>query len=175
MMRHCGSFVARVVLHQALLVAGLTLGLILGASPARADLTVFGGFSSPSLPRPTIGFSLDFLCRMVCLEAEWARTAGGNASRYVATTGLNVFVNFPATVNGVQWYATGGFGTYSQSSTRGYPTAKNIGVGTKLPLVGPLKVRLDYRVYFVNLDETQSRPASSFHSHRVTSGLSLAF
>ena len=60
----------------------------------------------------------------------------------------------PVPIVGLQFYATTGGGVYREKSTAGTPTeitktgvTSNTGGGVKISLLGPLKARLDYRIF----------------------------
>jgi hypothetical protein len=148
-----------------------------GANPAHADATVLVGLATPSAPHPTIAVSWGVARRMVGFEIEYAsatRTTGTTPS--VGTIGVNLLVQLPEAVNGIRWYATGGLGIHAQSWNGGgtYGSSRSIGGGAKVPLAGPLKVRLDYRFFFFSAEEHE-RPPLYFHSHRISGGLTLEF
>jgi hypothetical protein len=61
----------------------------------------------------------------------------------------NVLVQTPLEVMGTQLYATVGAGGYRESLGDFQEThvGTNVGGGAKIKLLGPLRVRLDYRVF----------------------------
>ena len=88
------------------------------------------------------------------------------------TTGSgNVLVQTPVPVLGFQPYVTTGAGLYRETLGAHQDTgfAFNTGGGVKVNLVGPLRVRVDYRVFKLGSDALYS-PA-----HRIYVGLNLKF
>ena len=83
----------------------------------------------------------------------------------------NVLLQTPVAIFGVQPYVTTGAGFYSE--TLGPRTDRglgyNTGGGVKISLVGPLRLRVDYRVFKLGSGALYS-PA-----HRVYAGLNLKF
>jgi len=79
-------------------------------------------------------------------------------------------------VHGVQIYGLAGFGLYAETfrgSGSGEASERHIGGGVKVGLAGPLKVRLDYRVFRV--DAPDAAPGFVHNPQRLTVGLALAF
>jgi opacity protein-like surface antigen len=83
----------------------------------------------------------------------------------------NVLLQTPTAIFGFQPYVTAGIGLYREELGPHEDTdvGLNLGGGTKITLVGPLKLRLDYRVFRLGNGALNS-PA-----HRVYAGLTLAF
>jgi hypothetical protein len=97
----------------------------------------------------------------------------------VGTITVNALVRTPLRIHGSQIYALGGFGLYGESGGgrgSGEVGAKDIGAGTTIPLGGPLKLRLDYRVYFLGrADDASPGSPISHHPQRLSAAFSLAF
>jgi hypothetical protein len=154
----------------------LGLLLVLGApNSARADLTAFigglfraeTGFGDlESTARRTQGLSVGFSLIIVGLEFEWAQTAGDDlgagacgvivdvrsACAPALTTGMgNLLLQTPRGLLPVQLYATAGAGVYRARyevlDENDYGVGTNVGGGAKIELIGPLRVRVDYRVF----------------------------
>jgi hypothetical protein len=70
-----------------------------------------------------------------------------------------------------QVYLTGGGGIYNESVLEQSETSfgTNIGGGVKFSLAGPLRLRLDYRVFFLSGDATEKS------SQRFYAGANIAF
>ena len=83
----------------------------------------------------------------------------------------NVLLQTPIAIFGVQPYVTTGAGFYSE--TLGTRTDRglgyNTGGGVKIALVGPLRVRVDYRVFNLGSGALYST------AHRIYAGLNLKF
>ena len=77
----------------------------------------------------------------------------------------------PVSFYGVQPYVTAGGGLYSETlgARNDLGLALNTGGGVKVTLAGPLRVRVDYRVFKVGSGALYS-PA-----HRIYAGLNLKF
>jgi opacity protein-like surface antigen len=88
-------------------------------------------------------------------------------------TGMgNVYAQTPFPIAGMQFYATTGAGGYREKlGTVHQETniAFNTGGGVKVSLLGPLKARLDYRIF-----KLRGAPLDSV-VHRVYVGANLAF
>jgi hypothetical protein len=125
--------------------------LLAAASPAAADATLFLGTASAPENRTTRGFAVGAGLLVVAFEFEYADTVedalGGAPS---LRTGMgNVLLQTPAAIMGLQPYVTTGAGLYRERL--GTATETHIGLnnggGVKISLVGPLRARVDYRVF----------------------------
>jgi hypothetical protein len=153
----------------ALLVTGLFVGI---ASPARADVTLFAGVNASPESRPVVGFAAGAGLAIFAFEGEYARTsddlpAGAPALR---TFMGNVLVQTPS-IGGLQVYATAGAGFYRETFDQDAVTSAgtNVGGGAKVGLAGPLRLRLDYRVFMLAGSPIESTV------QRFYAGLNLAF
>jgi hypothetical protein len=152
--------------------AVLVLGL---AAPARADLTAFIGANTTPDNRQTRGFAAGAGLLVVAFEFEYAYspdsdTPGALAPSLRTGTG-NVLLQTPFAVFGLQPYFTTGGGIYRETLGTHQDTgfALNTGGGVKISLAGPLRLRVDYRVFKLGSGALYS-PA-----HRVYAGLNLKF
>lgn len=159
-------------LLRPLLFAGLIV--VLTALPARADLTVFAGLQNAPSIRPTTGISLGFGLLVVGWEVEVARVSedlDDGAPGLAIGTG-SIYVQNPIPIGGVQFYAIGGAGLYRERldvlDYRQTDVHLAVGGGAKIGLAGPLKVRLDYRIF-------RLRGARESNAQRLYGGLALAF
>lgn len=127
--------------------------LLVVAFPARAiaDVTAFVGLSPTPENRALRGASLGFGLLIIGFEFEYAslvedQQAGSPSLR---TGSGNVLLQTPVEVSGVQLYATTGGGLYRERLLTRQETsfATNIGGGAKIRLAGPLRMRVDYRVF----------------------------
>jgi opacity protein-like surface antigen len=129
----------------------LLFGPFLLARPASADLTGFYGAATTPQTRPTFGVALGASLVVVGWEVEYARATedSGDFAPSVRTLMGNVFAQNPVPLNGLTFYATVGGGIYSEElgdeSRTGVGT--NLGGGVKIDLSGPLRLRLDYRLF----------------------------
>lgn len=140
---------------------------------ARADVTAFLGVS----PTPGLhvgrGAAAGAGLVVVAFEVEAAQileqTADGEPG---LTTGMaNVLVQTPLEVSGLQFYGTAGAGIYRERLGPAQETsvAVNIGGGVKIGVAGPLKLRVDYRLF-----RLQGAPLHAIY-HRFYAGATLGF
>ena len=145
------------------------------AAPARADITAFIGANTTPDNRQTRGFALGAGLLVVGFEFEYSYTTDSDNPSTLAPslkTGMgNVLFQTPVAVLGMQPYFTTGGGIYSETLGAHQDTsfAVNTGGGVKISLVGPLRLRVDYRVFKLGSGALYS-PA-----HRVYAGLNLKF
>jgi hypothetical protein len=127
--------------------------LALTPSVARADLTGFIGVNPTPVNRGVKGFAIGAGLVIVGFEAEYADTSedvtlGGPRLRTFMFNGL---LQTPIPIAGFQFYGTLGGGVFRESlSTPDLSETNfgsNIGGGAKISLAGPLRLRVDYRVF----------------------------
>ena len=84
---------------------------------------------------------------------------------------FNGLVQTPVPIAGMQFYGTLGGGVYRETLLDDSETnvGINVGGGMKLTLIGPLRLRLDYRVTSLKGDPRHSKP------QRFYAGLNLKF
>ena len=130
--------------------------VLLFAAPARADLTGFIGSTSTPVARPAKGFAVGWGLLIVGAEFEYSTTSedvtGTQPAPALKTYMFNGILQTPFPVARTQFYGTVGGGLYHETLTidpnndqTSFGT--NIGGGAKITLVGPLRLRLDYRVF----------------------------
>lgn len=145
--------------------------LLLIAAPARADVTGFIGANLTPTNRRVLGGALGVGLLVIGFEGEYAFTPDDpKASAPSLTTGMgNVLLQTPVAIFGVQPYFTTGAGLYRETLGTHQDTsfAFNTGGGAKISLAGPLRLRVDYRVFKLGSDALYS-PA-----HRIYVGLNL--
>jgi hypothetical protein len=143
------------------------------ASPAFADATVFIGTTTTPATRVVKGFSVGAGFLIVGFEFEYADTSedlldGAPSLR----TGMgNVLLQTPIAFHGVQPYFTTGGGLFRERLDTQSETSfgANTGGGVKISLAGPIRARVDYRVFTLRGDPRHSTV------HRVYAGLNLKF
>lgn len=156
--------------YGSLLLLAVAL-LAASPAPARADITAFWGISRDTETRSTRGFSAGINLLIVGFEFEYANMSEDLVGRSASlTTGMvNGLVQTPT--SGVQFYLTAGGGFHRQRLNDDSVThvGTNIGGGAKIGLVGPLRLRLDYRIF--------SLRGNSFHvtPQRFYAGVNLSF
>ena len=177
-------------MRRALTAALFTAMLVLAApATARADLTAFIGATSEPGPRFTRGLAVGFGLIIVGFEFEWSSAPGhgrdvagcaflGDECEPSLTTGMaNVLLQTPRAVLPVQLYGTVGAGFYREHFRAGVAEADrretnvgtNVGGGIKMELLGPLRLRVDYRVFRLSGDAVYRTP------QRFYVGLNVAF
>jgi len=172
---------------------------VLAVAPqsAHADLTAFIGAAFSGKPQDSVagdshttlarGLSVGFGLLIVGFEFEWSATHGeepgdgtcvigtirGSCAPSLTTAMGNVLLQTPRGLGPVQIYGTVGAGGYRErydaidASTTSVGT--NVGGGVKINLLGPLRVRVDYRVFKLSGDAVHSTP------QRLYIGANLAF
>lgn len=155
----------------------LALPLVLVTTPAFADATLFIGSTTTPHNRVARGASIGVSLLVIGFEFEYADTAEDldEAAPSLRTGMGNVLLQMPIPIAGMQFYATAGAGGYRerlgeepalrQETHIGF----NTGGGVKVSLLGPVRVRLDYRLF--KLRGGPLHPTV----HRVYAGLNLAF
>lgn len=163
MARHLG--IAAVAVAVACVVAS--------ASSAHADVTAFLGVSPTSPVRLAKGVAAGAGLVVVAFEFEAAQLAERTAKAAPGlTTGMaNVLVQTPLAVSGLQFYGTTGAGVYRErlGSAQETSVAANIGGGVKIKVAGPLRLRLDYRLF-----RLRGAPLNPTY-HRLYAGATLGF
>lgn len=132
----------------------LTLALVVlaaSAAPARADITAFLGVSPTPQNHMLKGFGVGIGLLVVGFEFEFAQLSEDSLEQLpgLKTYSGNVLVQTPIEVMGTQLYATAGAEGYRENLGAAQETyfGTNIGGGAKIRLLGPVRVRLDYRIF----------------------------
>jgi hypothetical protein len=161
------------VITTALFCLGI---LALTPSPAAADLTGFLGVTTTPANRPAKGFAIGAGLVIVGLEFEYASTNEDALEQApsLRTFMFNGLLQTPFPIAGLQFYGTAGGGIYRERlSSSINPTETSVGIniggGAKISLAGPLRLRVDYRVFTLK--------GSPRHSNvqRLYAGLNLRF
>ena len=154
-------------------LATAALLLALSAAPARADATAFIGANTTRSNRPVKGFAFGLGLLVIAFEFEYADTGEDVAVPAPALkTGMgNMLLQPPFPVFGFQPYFTTGGGIYRESLGTDQQTGvgTNVGGGVKVSVAGPLRLRVDYRVFKLG------RGALHSPAHRVYAGINLSF
>jgi opacity protein-like surface antigen len=158
-------------LARRLLLAALVLVVI--ETAAFADATAFIGTTTTPSQRLTRGAAIGFGLLILGFEFEYADTSEDESEAAPSLrTGMgNVLLQTPFPMGGVQLYATAGAGGYRERLGQRQEThvGINTGGGIKFSLLGPLRVRGDYRVFKLRGDPLHSVV------HRFYAGVNLAF
>jgi len=153
----------------------LWLGLLVCLVPslAFADATLFLGRTATPTARSVKGVAIGMGLVVVGFEFEYAATPEDTLEGAPELrTGMgNVLLQTPISVFRLQPYFTAGAGAYRErlgvrSETQ---IGANTGGGVKISLAGPLRARIDYRVF--KLRGEPLHPTV----HRIYAGVNLAF
>jgi hypothetical protein len=151
----------------------VVLLLAIAAPPARADATAFLGVNTTPSNRQVKGFAAGMGLIIVAFEFEYATTSDDVT---VAAPSLKTFMGdallqTPLAIFGFQPYVITGGGIYRETLGVHQETGlgTNLGGGVKVSLAGPLRLRVDYRVFKLGNGALNS-PA-----HRIYAGLNLKF
>jgi opacity protein-like surface antigen len=149
------------------------LFLLATAVPARADITAFLGANTTPANRAVRGLAFGTGLVIIGFEGEYASAPDNpdRAAPSLTTGSANILVQTPVAILRVQPYLTTGAGLYQETLGihRDTNVAFNTGGGVKVSLIGPLRVRVDYRVFKLGGGALYS-PA-----HRIYAGLNLKF
>ena len=143
------------------------------AAPARADLTAFIGANMSPANRQVRGGALGVGLLVVGFEFEYAFTPDDPQALApsLKTGSGNLVLQTPIAFLGIQPYFTTGGTVYRE--TLGTHTDTSFGVntggGVKIALIGPVRLRVDYRVLKLG------RGALTSPAHRIYAGLNLKF
>ena len=160
--------------HPAHLI--VLAALLIVPAPAFADATAFLGVNTNPERQALRGFAGGFSLLIVGFEGEYAQ-AGEDESAAVPsllTVSGNAYVQTPIPVFGTRFYVTTGAGVYREeveaANHRETNLVFNSGGGAKITLIGPLRLRLDYRVL-----KLRGEPLRPSVVHRVYAGINLGF
>jgi hypothetical protein len=116
-------------------------------APALADATAFFGWSPTVATRSTTGFAVGVSLLILGFEFEYAHLNNDQATA-TPSLGTGMFNVVVMTPTKTQLYVTAGGGVYHESlnALGNTNVGVNVGGGIKIPVAGPLRVRVDYRV-----------------------------
>jgi hypothetical protein len=147
--------------------------LLLATSvPAYADLTAFIGSTTTPSNRQVKGVAAGLGLLIVGFEFEYADTKEDAPLAPRLRTGMgNILLQTPFPLAGLQFYATTGGGAYRETLGTRQETqlGVNTGGGVKVSLFGPLRARLDYRVFNLRGEPLHKTV------HRLYAGVNLKF
>ncbi|MFN7977075.1 MAG: hypothetical protein U0P30_02995 [Vicinamibacterales bacterium] len=157
-------------MHFAVLA---TVGLLGWPATSHADITAFLAGTPTGSLRFGQGIAAGAGLVVVGFEFEGARLTEdtGDGTPALSTGMANVLVQTPLDVQKTQFYGTAGAGLYRErlGTTTETSVGINIGGGVKIRVTGPLKLRLDYRVF-----RLQGSPLYAT-VHRAYAGATLGF
>ncbi len=153
------------------ILALASLGVLFVPAPAAADGTYFFGYSPKPAGRPTRGFAVGINMIVVGFEFEYASTEElvTRDAPGLKTFMMNGLVMTPT--SSAQLYLTAGGGLYRENLADTSETSfgTNLGGGIKMKLAGPLRLRLDYRVFALRGNAVMKTP------QRFYAGVNVAF
>jgi opacity protein-like surface antigen len=151
----------------------LAAGILMLPSSAAADITAFLGVNPTPTNRTAKGFAIGTGLIIVGVEFEYARSSEDilEGSPSLRTFMFNGLLQTPVPIAGMQFYGTAGGGIYRETLNDDSETnlGVNVGGGVKMKLIGPLRLRLDYRVSTLKGDPRYPRP------QRFYAGLNIKF
>ena len=150
-----------------------TLLALLTPVDAFADITAFVGINRTPSQRAVKGFAGGMGLLVVGFEFEFAQTVEDElkAAPGLTTYMVNGLAQTPIPIAGMQFYATAGGGVYRETLDDVTETnvGINVGGGVKANILGPLRLRLDYRIFTLRGAPRHSKP------QRFYAGLNLKF
>ena len=159
---------ARWLFFIVAIVAGLAV-----PRTASADITAFLGTNPTPVNRVTTGLGVGFGLVIVGFEFEYGHTRENleELAPGVRTFMFNGLLQTPSPIAGMQFYGTAGGGVYRETLNELSETnvGINVGGGVKVNLAGPLRLRLDYRIFTLQGSPLHSKP------QRFYAGLNLKF
>jgi len=160
----------RIFVAVVLLLAGLAF-----APPAWAsiDATAFLGATFKPSTTSTRGASLGGGFVIVAFDFEYCASSEDPASATpsLKTGSVNGLLQMPVPIARMQFYATIGGGLFREelAGATETSTAVNAGGGVKITLIGPVRLRIDYRVFKLNGNPLSPRV------QRLYAGVNLKF
>src|SRR5688572_4103230 len=161
-------------MHDARLsLASALTGLLLCPAIASADATAFIGSTTTPENRLNRGFAIGAGLVIVGFEFEYANTSEEpeDLAPGLRTFMFNGLLQTPIPIAGMQFYGTAGAGVYHETLNDVSETnvGINVGGGVKVSLVGPLRLRFDYRIFTLQGDPRHEKP------QRFYAGVNLKF
>ena len=160
-------------MRRLLVPTALAMALLF-PSTAAADITAFLGVNATPANRTVTGISGGVGLLIVAFEFEYANTREDldELAPGLKTYMFNGLVQTPVPIGGMQFYGTAGGGVFRETLNEATETnfGMNVGGGVKMKLLGPLRLRLDYRVFTLRgSDVRHSKP------QRFYAGINLKF
>ena len=147
--------------------------LLLLPAKASADLTAFIGTNSTPSTRAAKGVAVGTGMVIVGFEFEYAHTNDDleHAAPDLSTYMFNGLLQTPVPIAGMQFYGTLGGGVFHETLSALSETnfGTNVGGGVKWKLAGPVRLRLDYRVFNLHGSPLYDNPK------RFYAGINLKF
>jgi hypothetical protein len=160
-------------MRTRLVSVAIASGLVATATPAFADVTLFIGANTTPSTRQVRGAALGLTLLIVGFEFEYAHVTDDPAelAPSLNTYSGNVLLQTPLAIAGVRPYFTVGAEFYREelAAVENTSYGVNVGGGVKISLAGPLRLRVDYRVFKLNGSAVTENP------QRIYAGLNLSF
>ena len=160
-------------MRKGILTAAVLACLSLLPSAAFADATAFLGINPTPTNRTVRGFAGGVGLLIVGFEFEYANTVEDavQGAPGLQTYMANGLVQTPFPIGGIQFYGTAGGGVFRERLDNDTITnvGINLGGGVKMKLLGPIRLRLDYRIFTLRGTPRYSKP------QRFYAGLNLKF
>ena len=140
-------------------LCALLIALVWPAT-AWADATAFWGLNYTPTHRTARGFAVGVSLVVIGFEYEYSHTSEDEVQAAPGLTSHmgNALVQTPT--GRAQLYFTAGAGFYQETyrtfDTNGFGT--NLGGGIKITIAGPLRVRLDYRLFSLHGEPLYTNP-----------------
>ena len=148
--------------------------LVLIPSTAFADFTAFLGVNGTPSNRTVRGLSGGMGLVIVAFEFEYANTSEDEDALApgLKTYMFNGLLQTPFPIAGMQFYGTAGGGVFHETLFGDSDTnvGINVGGGVKINVIGPLRLRLDYRVFTLQGDDVRHAKPQRFYA-----GMNLKF
>ena len=161
-------------MRHRFILAAVTAAVFLFPSTASADFTAFLGVNPTPTNRTVTGLSGGFGLLIVAFEFEYANTREDldELAPGLKTYMFNGLLQTPLPIAGMQFYGTAGGGVFRETLNDESETnvGINVGGGVKMNLAGPLRLRLDYRVFTLRGSEVRHSKPQRFYA-----GLNLKF
>lgn len=151
--------------QRLLLAAVLSVAV---PSTAAADFTAFLGVNPTPANRPLTGLSGGVGLLIVGFEFEYANTREDvdELAPGLRTYMFNGLLQTPFPIAGMQFYGTAGGGIFRETLNDESEThvGMNVGGGVKMNLAGPLRLRLDYRVFTLRGSDVRHSKPQRFYA-----------
>ena len=161
-------------MRKIVTAAAFGAALLFTPATSSADVTAFFGVNPTPSNRVLTGLSAGIGLLVVGFEFEYAQTREDvdELAPALKTYMFNGLLQTPIPVAGMQFYATAGGGVFRETLSAETETnvGMNIGGGVKMSLAGPLRLRLDYRVFTLRGEDVRHARPQRFYA-----GLNLKF
>jgi opacity protein-like surface antigen len=163
-------------MKQISTVVVVTAALVFAVpAPAAADITAFLGAGFAPKTRSTSGFAVGVSLLVAGFEFEYGKTREDALEGAPSLTAgmFNGLIQTPT--SGFQIYATAGGGIYRErlatpvGTTQETSVGTNVGGGVKIGLAGPIRLRIDYRIFRLRGSPIEATPK------RFYAGVNIAF